>query len=328
MGGDSAPDEVIRGALDAAARGATVCLVGDRPIIEAGLAKLSSAPSSVKIVHAGSVIKMAEHPAAAVRTKRDSSVSTACRLVKQGEADAVVSAGNSGATLAAGLFEIGRLDGVERPALGSLLPTFTGNAMMIDMGANADCKPDYLVQFAAMGAAYADRILDRPDPRIGLLNMGEEAGKGNQFAQEAFGLLQRSGLPFIGNVEPKDLLRGHVDVAVTDGFTGNLMLKSMEAAVDLTLGKLREGLTATWYQKLAAAALRPALRKAASDLDYAEYGGAPLLGVNGTVIICHGRSQARAITSAVLLARRMARQDLVTGIESRVADLAPAVSVT
>lgn len=305
MGGDYAPAETVKGALVAAAAGLEIALVGPPASIEMELARYGRYPAGISVVPASQVIAMDEHPALAVRQKTDSSLSVGLRLVKSGEAAAFVSAGNTGAVMAAALFILGRIEGVERPALGGVLPSATNTpVLLLDIGANADCKPAWLLQFAQMGSAYLERTFQVRTPRVALLNIGEEEGKGNQLAREAHALLKRSGLNFIGNIEGKDIPRGLADVVVTDGFTGNVLLKTAEGVVDYVVAELRAAMTSRPHYKLAAAVLRPAFRRVARRLDYREYGGVPLLGVNGVVIIAHGRSNARAIASALRVAEQ------------------------
>lgn len=235
-------------------------------------------------------------------------------LVKSGAADAFVSAGNTGAVMAYGLLSLGRLPGVERPALSSVFPTLDGRCLILDVGANADCRPSHLLQFGIMGAAYMEGALGAPNPRVGLLSIGEEETKGNQLTLEAHQLLKQSGLNFIGNVEGKDIPKGLADVVVTDGFSGNVAIKVAEGVSEAVVALIRRAVTSRWYFKVAAAALRPAFRSVAKRMDYAEYGGAPLLGVKGVVIISHGRSNARAIERALEVAAQAVRGRVVETI--------------
>jgi len=307
MGGDYAPAEVVKGALEAAReRGLEVALVGPREVVEAELAHHPSPPPSISLVHASQVIAMDEHPALAARQKKDSSIVVGLRLLKTGEADAFVSAGNTGAVVAAAIFYLGRIKGIERPALAAFIPTGERLTLFLDVGANADCKPHYLLQFARMGSIYMERGLGIPNPRVALLNIGEEASKGSQLAQESYALLQGSGLNFIGNVEGKDIPRGLADVIVTDGFTGNVVVKTMEGVAETLMGEMRAALTSRLHYKLAALILRGAFGGLRRRLDWAEYGAGPLLGIDGLVFIAHGRSKARAIRSALRAAARVA----------------------
>jgi glycerol-3-phosphate acyltransferase PlsX len=313
MGGDYAPHEVVLGAVQAApALGAEIALVGEPERLTAELKRCGGSQQGITIVPASEVIGMGEAPAQAVRRKRDSSLMVAMEMVRGGEAAAFVSAGNTGAVMAAALLVLGRIEGIDRPALGILLPGRNGTPVLVlDAGANADCRPEWLVQFAQLGSVYMTRTAHLPAPRVALLNIGEEESKGNQLAQEAYTLLKRSGLNFTGNVEGRDLTRGLADVIVTDGFTGNVVLKTSEGVADFILTELQAGLTAGVHLKLAAALLRGALQKVARRIDFREYGGAPLLGVNGVVIIGHGRSNSRAIASALRTARDAAAAGVV-----------------
>ena len=322
MGGDNAPGEIVLGAVEAAREyGLGVYLVGDEAAIRAELAQHETEGLDLPIVATDEIIPMDEHnPARAVRQKKNSSMVRAVELVKEGAAVGAVSAGNSGAMMAASLFVLKRLTGVERPALGGLLPTKDGVCMVIDMGANTDCKPEYLQQFALMGSIYMERIRHLPAPKVGLLANGEEEGKGNQQVQEAHQLLkanaQTMGINFIGNVEGRDIFNGTVDVVVCDGFVGNVVLKLSEGLSETLLELIREEMTKSLPNKLAGAVLRSDLRTMGKRLDYAEYGGLPLLGVNGSAIISHGRSKAKAIKNAL----RVARQTAETGVDAAIAE--------
>jgi glycerol-3-phosphate acyltransferase PlsX len=307
MGGDHAPAETVAGAVQAVHElGLEVALVGPADVLEAEVARHGAQPAGIRIVAAGETIGMDEAPAQAVRQKRDSSINTAMRLVKRGEAAAVVSAGNTGAVMASALFVLGRVGDIERPALGAFFPASGHGVLMLDVGANADCKPSYLAQFAHMGSLFVERVYGVEGPRVGLLNIGEEENKGNELTQEAYRRLQKSALNFVGNVEGKDIAMGQVDVAVMDGFTGNVAIKMSEGVVSLFLSEMRSVLSKRLRYKLAALVLRPAFRAVRKRLDYAEYGGASLLGVNGVVIIAHGRSDATAIKNALRAAGEVA----------------------
>jgi len=313
MGGDHAPAETVAGAVQAVREfGLEVALVGPPDVLEAELARHGPRPAAIRVVGANETIGMDEAPAQAVRQKRDASINAAMRLVKKGEAAAVVSAGNTGAVMASALFVLGRVGDIERPALGALFPaTERRGVLMLDVGANADCKPSYLAQFARMGSLFVERLFGVSEPCIGLLNIGEEEEKGNELAQEAYRLLERSGLNFVGNVEGKDIATGQVDVAVMDGFTGNIALKMGEGVASLMLSEMRSAISSRLRYRLAALVLRPALRAVRKRLDYAEYGGAPLLGVNGVVIIAHGRSDATAVKNALRAAGEVAASGIV-----------------
>jgi len=295
LGGDRAPEEVVAGALAAAAQGIEVTLHGPDGLDTGGL----------PLVVAAQVIGMAEKPSEAVRSKPDSSLVSAVRAVAGGSADAVLSAGNTGAMLAAGLLHIRRAPGVMRPAIAVPIPTRGGVSILIDGGANADCRAEHLAQFAVMGSVFCREILDNPDPAVRLLSIGEEPEKGNQLTIEAHALLaEAEGIRFDGNAEARDLLRGAADVVVTDGFTGNIALKLLEGSITELLDLLREEIGATATGKLGGALIRPAARRIQARLDPDSYGGAYLLGLNGLAVIAHGNSGRRAIANAIELAAR------------------------
>jgi phosphate acyltransferase len=326
MGGDNAPGENVLGAIQAAREyGIGVYLVGREEAIRAELAKHDTTGLDLPIVHTDEVIEMDEHPANAVRRKKNASMTLALQLVRDGVALGAVSAGNSGAMMAASLFTLKRIPGVERPALGGVFPTKDAVCLVIDIGANTDCKPEYLQQFALMGSIYMQRIFHVPSPRVGLLANGEEETKGNQQVIETHQLLRKNasmlGLNFIGNVEGRDIPAGGADVVVCDGFVGNVVLKLSEGLAETLLGLLRTQMTSTTVSKLAAAILRPGLRKLFKRLDYAEYGGVPLLGVNGSAIVSHGRSNAKAIKNALRVARQTAETGVATAIAEGLAKL-------
>lgn len=303
MGGDNAPGEIVAGALMAAGGlGVELILVGRRAAIEAELEGAQA--KNLKIVDAPDVIEMDEHPTEAVKAKPRSSISVGLKMVKDGQADAFVTAGNTGASMAAALLTLGRIKGIGRPALATIFPTGEGRlTMLLDVGANADCRPIHLLQFAYMGAAYMERMYKVQSPKVGLLSIGEEDSKGNQLTIEVNQALRASRLNFVGNVEGKDLTRGICDVAVMDGFTGNVVLKTAEGMAELLLGEIRKAVELTPWNRAAGLILMSELRKVKRRLDYAEYGGAQLVGVDGIVVIGHGRSNARAVFSAIRAAR-------------------------
>ena len=305
MGGDHAPGEIVRGAIDAAAEGVDVVLVGDRAQIALVLERFDA---DLPVVHAGEVIEMHEDPARAVREKKDASIIVAARLVKEGEAEAVISAGSTGAALAAAAFVIGRLKGVSRPAIASVFPT---REVVLDVGANLDVRPLNLAQFGVMGSAVAKVFLDIEEPGVGLLNIGEEAGKGRDLEKEAHDLLSQSdGINFVGNVEGRDLGRGSADVFVTDGFTGNVLLKTGEGTSRAMFRFLLEAMQAEKYQA-ALAELMPAFMELRQLIDPETIGGAHLVGTKGVVVIAHGASSRRAIANAVVMAADGADHGLV-----------------
>jgi len=312
MGGDHAPQEIVKGAVLAARElGIQVVLVGPPALVEEELAKAGPRPQGIRLVAASEVIAMDEPPAQTARHKKDSSIVVGLRLLKQGEADAFVSAGNTGAVLAGSIMYLGRLRGIERPSLVALLPLARRLTLLLDIGANADCKPKYLLQFAQMGSAYMERVWKVERPRVALLGIGEEETKGNLLAQETYALLKRaSHLNFIGNVEGKDIVSGVADVIVTDGFTGNVVVKTMEGIAAFIRGQLEGAIRSRWYYMLPGLALRGAFRGVQERTDYRKYGAGPLLGVNGLVFVGHGRSDAVAIKSAL----RVAREAVVSGM--------------
>ncbi|MHB1126011.1 MAG: phosphate acyltransferase PlsX [Bacillota bacterium] len=302
MGGDYAPTEIVRGGYEAAKKGlAKVILVGNRESIDQELATLPKV-DNLSIVHASEVIGMDEQPATALRKKKDASILVATRMVKEEEADALVSAGSTGAQMAAALLSLGRVPGIQRPAIATILPTLNGGKVILDVGANVDCRPQQLVQFAYMGSIYTEKILDRARPKVGLLNIGTEETKGNEATLAAYELLKQSDLNFIGNVEAREIMQGDVDVIVCDGFVGNTLLKFGEGMVGILFGLLQREFQKNLRSRMGAALLLPGLKAVKNGFDYAEYGGAPLLGVQGVSIICHGSSRARAITNAIRLA--------------------------
>lgn len=303
MGGDNAPGEIVAGALMAAGGlGVDLILVGRKAAIEAELEGAQA--KNLKIIDAADVIEMDEHPTEAVKNKPESSINVGMRMVKSGQADAFVTAGSTGASMAAAMLTLGRIKGIGRPALATIFPTGEGRlTMLLDVGANADCRPIHLLQFAYMGAAYMERMFKVQNPKVGLLSIGEEDSKGNQLTVEVNQALRASRLNFMGNVEGKDLTRGVCDVAVMDGFTGNVVLKTAEGMAELLLGEIRKAVELTPWNRAAGLILMSELRKVKRRLDYAEYGGAQLVGVEGIVVIGHGRSNARAVFSAIRAAR-------------------------
>lgn len=304
MGGDNAPGEIVAGALMAVGGlGVEVVLVGQTDAIRHEMQGTAEV-KGLKIVDAPDIIEMDEHATDAVKAKPNSSINVGIRLVKEGKADAFVTAGNTGASMAAALLTLGRIKGIGRPALATIFPTGEGRlTMLLDVGANAECRPIHLVQFAYMGAAYMERMFGVSNPKVGLLSIGEEDTKGNQLTIDVNQALRASRLNFIGNVEGKDLTRGACDVAVMDGFTGNVVLKTAEGIAELMFTEIRKAVELTPWNKAAGLVLMSELRKVKRRLDYAEYGGAQLVGVDGIVVIGHGRSNARAVFSAIRAAR-------------------------
>lgn len=320
-GGDHGAGVVVPGAvLGARAAGVSLALVGPTAIIQTELAKVDTSGIDIAIVEAPDTIEMTESAAQAVRAKPQSSIVVAVREVKAGRADGMVSAGHSGAVMAAALFLLGRIRGIERPAIATAIPTLRGQTLVLDLGAVTDPKPQQLVQFALMAQVYAERIMGLSNPTVGLLSNGEEPSKGNALVQQVYPLLASTpGLHFTGNVEGKDVPAGTVDIVVTDGFTGNVALKVAEGTASLLTDMLRKELTSTLPRKLAALFLRSGFRQVRRRIDYSEVGGAPLLGIDGTVVISHGRSNENAILNAIKAARRTIDADLTGGIREAIA---------
>jgi glycerol-3-phosphate acyltransferase PlsX len=324
-GGDHGPEVVVPGAVDGARRfGVALLLTGPEAEIRHTLAKLDTTGIDIDIEDATEPIGMDDHPAQAVRRKPRSAIAVALDAVRAGRADALVSAGNSGAVMAGALLKLGRIRGIDRPAIAGYLPSMKGKTLVLDMGAVTDPRPLHLVQFAQMGSIYIERVFGVVRPTVGLLSNGEEPSKGNQLVQETFPLLAAApGIDFHGNVEGRDITRGVVDVVVTDGFTGNVALKTAEGAAALINETVRRRLTSSPLRTILAALLRPAFNEVRQDLDYAEQGGAPLLGIDGVVIISHGRSNERAIASAVGVAKQSVEGDVPGTIARLLATLEP-----
>jgi glycerol-3-phosphate acyltransferase PlsX len=312
MGGDNAPHAVIAGAVQAAKEfGTSIILVGIEELIQSELKKHHQAKSlPIEVQNATQVVDMLDSPATVFRRKKDSSIRVANELVKSGEAVAVISAGHTGAAMATSLFVLGPLEGVERPAIATFMPTMKETCIVLDVGANVDCKPNHLLQFAIMGEVYAKYLLKNPNPRVGLLSIGEEETKGNELTKEAFKLLIETSLNFIGNVEGRDVMGGKADVVVCDGFIGNVVLKLSEAVAETIGLMIRENIGDNLIRKLGYFMMRPAFRALKRRIDYAEYGGAPLVGINGISIISHGRSSDRAIKNAVRVATELAKSEV------------------
>jgi glycerol-3-phosphate acyltransferase PlsX len=303
MGGDFGPSIVVPGAIEAArAQACNLLLVGDKNAVSAELRKCDTNGLDVQVVHCTQVVEMREKPSEILRRKKDSSIQVACQLVKDGHADGVVSAGNSGATVACGMFILGRIPGVERPALAGILFTEKSSMVLIDVGANVDCKPFHLFQFGLMADVFAKDVLDVAKPRVGLLSIGEEEGKGNIQVKESFDLFKLSSLNFVGNVEGRDIFTGNVDVVVCDGFVGNVALKLSEGLGASLTRIFRKEISSGIIPRLGQVLLQGAIDKFTRLVDYAEYGGAPLLGLQGIGIVCHGASNVKAIKSAVVMA--------------------------
>lgn len=316
MGGDFAPAAVVEGAAQAAAEYAIDVSVVGRPET---LRPLLQGRERLQLVEASEVVEMEEHPAQAVRRKQDSSMSVCARLCKDAKADGWVSAGNSGAIMAAALFIQGRVPGIDRPALGSVVPTAGGFAYFVDVGANVDARPEFLVQFAQMGSAYFERMFHVLHPRVALLSNGEEPGKGSELVKAAYSRLQNAGLNFVGNVEGKDIFAGKADVVVADGFVGNVAIKMAEATAEFLFRTLRDEIPKSLGGKLGGLLIRPRIREIRARLDWREFGGAPLLGINGVAVVAHGRSDAVAVKNAIRVARDAVQNGLVDNIRQAVA---------
>jgi glycerol-3-phosphate acyltransferase PlsX len=320
MGGDRAPQVAVEGGVMAAREyGIEVVLVGPQQVVEAELAKHDTTGLSLPVVHASQVIEMTDEPSMAARQKKDSSMVVGMNLVKKGEADAFTTAGNSGGALAAALFQVGRIKGIKRPALSTIFPTRKGFCFISDIGANTDCKPEYLLQFGIMSSAYAERVLGIPHPRVGIVSNGEEEGKGSILVKEASKLLKNSHLNFVGNVEGKDIPAGLADVVVTDGFSGNVVIKLSEGVATLLMEVMEEEIKKRPTAVLGALLARSALREVKSRLDYSEYGGAPLLGVDGVIIVGHGRSNAKAIKNMVRVGKEAVEKGMLEAIKEGIA---------
>jgi phosphate acyltransferase len=320
MGGDNAPKEIVLGAMKAIEKYSDIhiLLVGDEKKIREHLTN----EERIEILHTEEVILGTDEPVRAVRRKKTASMVLAAQQVADGHADACISAGNTGALMAAGLFVVGRIEGIERPALAPTLPTVGGEGfLLLDVGANADAKPEHLVQYAIMGSIYSEKARGIANPRVGLLNIGTEEKKGNELVRNTFELLKDADINFIGNVESRDLLEGAADVVVADGFTGNMVLKTIEGTAMSVFRMLKSALTANIKSKLAAAVLKPDLAVLKNKMDYTEYGGAGLFGLKAPVIKAHGSSDANAVFNSIRQAREMVEKDvsgtIKTAIEKR-----------
>ena len=321
MGGDHAPFSIVEGAVlahKAFSDKVAVILVGDSAVIKNELEKLDAVDLPIRIVHSDEVIGMGDEPAESVRKKKNSSIVIGLELQKKRECDAFISAGNTGAVMAASLLTLGRLKGVSRPAIGTFFPSETSRTLVLDVGANADCKAINLYQFALMGSIYFSHIFNSKNPSVGLLSIGEEKSKGNELTIESHKMISASDLNFIGNLEGRDILKGKAEVVVCDGFVGNIILKFAESINSFFKESIRRKIKVNPFAKIGALLLRPAFSDLRKKLDYAEYGGAPLLGVNGVSIICHGGSSARAIKNAVVMAQTMVTEKVNDHIERKI----------
>ena len=315
MGGDHAPEVVINGSLAAVKEyDLEIILVGDQAQIQPLLKKAKYAGNRISIQHTTEIIEMCESAATSVRRKRDSSIVVGLNLVKEGKADAFFSAGNTGAVVCAATLELRLLPGIERAGIGIVTPSLKGNTLIIDVGANIDPKPTQLLQYGIMADAYCKNILNKINPSVGLLNIGEEEKKGTEFIREAYGLLEKSKLNFIGNVEGKDLFTGKCDIIVCDGFVGNVALKVSESAAEAMQTFLKRHLLSNIWGKIGLIFMIPSFKRFKKEIDYAEYGGALLLGVNGVVIIGHGRSNIKAIKNAI----RVAKEEIERQVNAKI----------
>ncbi|MCF6291165.1 MAG: phosphate acyltransferase PlsX [Desulfobacterales bacterium] len=308
MGGDRGPAELVAGAVQAVDElDLRVTLLGDEKLISQALPGRATRDSLIDVVHTSQIISMDESPFEAVRRKKDASIVVAFGLLKSYRVDAVVSAGHSGATMAAAMRGLGRLKNISRPGIASIFPTLKKPVVMMDVGANVDCRPQHLFQFGIMGAAFSQVLFGNRRPKVALLSIGEEGGKGNTLVKQAHELFSRSSLNYIGNVEGRDTFLGNTDVIVCDGFVGNACLKVSEGLAEVVIAMLREEIGKSFSAKLGYLLARRAFTNFQKRVDYAEYGGAPLLGLKGIGIVCHGRSNARAIKNAIRVAAEMAR---------------------
>ncbi len=319
MGSDNHPEPELQAAVEAARLfGDEIILVGQEERLGDRLREIGGGSPGVRIVHAPEVLEMTDKPAENARRKAQNSMAVGMQLVKTGDGDAFITMGNTGGAMATALFTLGRIRGVKRPALTALFPVKGGHCVVLDIGANAECKPEYILQFAVMGSIYAEKVLGKNSPRVGLLSNGEEAGKGNQLVKESYPLLEEAGLNFIGNIEGKELFGGQADVAVMDGFTGNILLKSSEAVARLITETLRAELTSSLRTQIGALLSKPAFARIRQMMDPTEVGAAPLLGIDGLVFVGHGRSNAHALVSAIRVARQALEAQLLEALRSAV----------
>lgn len=319
MGGDNAPRVTVMGAVQAAKEfGYEVILVGREQVLKRELERTSFPKGKIEIVDAQEVITMNDAPSEALKKKKKSSIHVALDILRRGDAHAFVSAGNTGAVMAVSLFKLGRIKGVERPAITAILPNLKNKTFLLDVGANVDCKPSHLLQFAIMGSAFARYVLKEQNPKVGLLNVGEEEVKGNEVARIAHSLLKKareSGLNFVGNAEGRDIYSGKFDVVVCDGFVGNVVLKLSESVPKIIFKIIKEEVSKSFFAKLGALMMKPAFRGFKRRVDYAEWGGAPLLGLKKAVIIAHGSSNAKAIKNAIKAGAEFASSSALEHIE-------------
>ncbi|MGI6722377.1 MAG: phosphate acyltransferase PlsX [Anaerovoracaceae bacterium] len=325
MGGDNAPAAIVEGAVEAAAELSAeyeICIVGREDLISTELKKYEYRAGQITIRDCKEKIEMEDAPVKAVRTKKDSSMVVGINMVKNGEGDCFISAGNSGALMAGGLFILGRIQGIDRPPIASIYPILGGTpSLLIDAGANSECKPNNLVEFAHMGSIYMEKVIGRENPTVGLVNLGVEEGKGSTLTKSAFMLLQKSNLNFIGNVEAREVPKGACDVIVCDGFVGNVILKLTEGLAWNILGLLKKKFTDGTKAKMGALLLKSKLKELKSEFDYSEYGGAPILGVKGAVVKTHGSANANAVKNTILKSIPYAEENVVQKIQNSVLEI-------
>ncbi len=328
MGGDRAPCSEVAGSIAALKDDSNIkiILVGNKDIIEKELKKFTYDPGRISIHNCSEVIDMDESPTEALKKKQDSSILVGLKLQKQKEADAFISIGNTGAVMAASLLTLGRIANVSRPTIGESFPTDEGLSIVLDVGANVDCKPVHLLEFAVMGVVYANHIFNVKNPRVALLNVGEEESKGNALATETYQLLKNSNLNFIGNVEGRDILRGNAEVIVCDGFVGNVVLKLTESVLTVLKNKFSKYASENFFKKIWVGMMYGTLKKVLKDFNYEEYGGVPLLGVNGITMISHGSSSPVAIKNMIHKAKRMFEEKINEEIQSKIKDIKEFIS--
>jgi phosphate acyltransferase len=327
MGGDHAPKVVVEGVIDAIRKyNVAVALVGQSGVVKAELARYKYDESRIEVVNADEVVGMDESPASAVRKKRNSSIVVGVNLVKEGQADAFFSAGNTGAVVCAGTLWLGLLESIERPGIATVFPNLNGATLVIDAGANINPKPLHLLQYGLMGSSYYELILGKKNPRVGLLNVGEEESKGTDFVKDTYQLLEKSDINFIGNVEGRDIFNGRCEVVVCDGFIGNVTLKVAESIAETINFLLKQELSSTWRGRLGFLLAKPCFRNFKKRMDYSEYGGAPLLGVNGIVIIGHGGSSAKAVMNAIRVAKEEVERNINQNILEHFKSVAAQIS--
>ncbi len=319
MGGDHGVKVTVKGSIEAVNEyNINIVLVGKEKMIKKELDKHEYIKSKIEILNADDIITNNDKPVKAIRRKKESSMVKGFNLLKEKKVDAFISAGNTGALLSGGLFIIGRIKGVDRPALAPVFPTENGVSLLIDAGANVDCKPSYLNQFAIMGSVYSQKVLDIKEPIVGLVNIGAEKGKGNSLTKKTYDILEKSNINFYGNLEARDITKGYVDVMVCDGFVGNIILKLTEGIANTIFSILKDEFTKSFITKLAALILKPSIKNFKNRFDYSEYGGAPLLGIDGAVIKAHGSSDSNAIKNAIRQSKKFVENEVLEKIKTEI----------